>query len=157
MSQIAIFWDPKGTELNSVGSKRYIRATDGDTPYVSNPIRMLSTDTPEVHYPGNSKPERQDGNLGQLAEWLQQGRAPVSPGLVDYLCPKLASGSAGSLQQQQGIQATEVFKSLIDEKLAVPNKKRKRQVYLRAADEHSIIMVVYWLIWRLSTLLRRDL
>ena len=56
MTQPAIFWDPSGFELDSLGAKKYLRATDGDTPYVSVSIRMLSIDTPEVHYPGNKKP-----------------------------------------------------------------------------------------------------
>ena len=82
MSKVGIFWDPKEFELDSLGSKRYLRATDGDTPYVSMSIRMLSIDTPEVHYPGNTKPSRQDEPLAQLADWMQQGKAPISPELV---------------------------------------------------------------------------
>ena len=60
MSKLKIFWDPKGFELDTLGKKKYLKATDGDTPYVSTPIRMLSIDTPEVHYPGNQKPSKQD-------------------------------------------------------------------------------------------------
>ena len=78
MSEVAIFWDPKGFELDSLGNKKYLRATDGDTPYVSVSIRMLSIDTPEVHYPGNTKPSRQDDNLAQLAAWMKQGQSPHS-------------------------------------------------------------------------------
>ncbi|MEJ2717153.1 MAG: nuclease, partial [Deltaproteobacteria bacterium] len=91
MSKIAIFWDPEGVELDSLGSKKYLRATDGDTPYVSVSIRMLSIDTPEVHYPGNAKPSRQDEPLAQLAEWIEQGKAPVHEDLAEFLHPKLAS------------------------------------------------------------------
>jgi endonuclease YncB( thermonuclease family) len=60
MTNVKIFWDPKGSELDALGTKKYLRATDGDTPYVSMSIRMLSIDTPEVHYPGNQKPSKQD-------------------------------------------------------------------------------------------------
>jgi hypothetical protein len=35
MSNVKIFWDPKGSELDALGTKKYLRATDGDTPYVS--------------------------------------------------------------------------------------------------------------------------
>jgi endonuclease YncB( thermonuclease family) len=135
MAQPAIFWDPSGFELDSLGAKKYIRATDGDTPYVSVSIRMLSIDTPEVHYPGNKKPSKQDDNLAQLADWIQQGKAPIQPDLASYLQPKLATGNAGTLQEQQGEQATDFFERLIDEKLTRPNSNRKRKVYLRAADE----------------------
>jgi endonuclease YncB( thermonuclease family) len=135
MSKVAIFWDPKGFELDSLGSKRYLRATDGDTPYVSVSIRMLSIDTPEVHYPGNAKPSKQDENLSQLAEWVQQGQAPIISELAEFLLPKLASGKAGSLQEEQGLKATEVFSALVEDKLSKPNSSRKRSVYLRVADQ----------------------
>ena len=36
---VQIFWDPKGFELDSLGSKKFLRATDGDTPYVSISVR----------------------------------------------------------------------------------------------------------------------
>ncbi|TET18767.1 hypothetical protein E3J74_09175 [Candidatus Bathyarchaeota archaeon] len=49
-----------------MGKKSYLRATDGDTPYISMSIRMLCLDTPEVHYPGVQKPSKQDANL---ANW----------------------------------------------------------------------------------------
>jgi hypothetical protein len=70
MSEVKIFWDPRGFELDSLGKKKYLRATDGDTPYISVPIRMLSIDTPEVHYPGTKKPSKSDDDLMQLAEWI---------------------------------------------------------------------------------------
>ena len=135
MTQVSIFWDPQGHEVDSLGSKRYLRATDGDTPYVSMPIRMLSIDTPEVHYPGRSRPSKYDANLAQLAQWIQQGKAPVPDGLAAHLRPKLATGSAGTLQEQQGNDATKAFEDLLEQKLTRPNG-RKRQVFLRAADEH---------------------
>lgn len=136
MSNVKIFWDPKGFELDSLGAKSYLRATDGDTPYVSVSIRMLSIDTPEVHYPGNAKPSRQDENLFQLAEWMEQGKAPIRSDLAEFLHPKLTSGKAGSLQEEHGIKATQVFQALIEEKLSRPNSNRKRRIFLYAADQH---------------------
>lgn len=136
MSKVKIFWDPNGFELDSLGTKEYLRATDGDTPYVSMSIRMLSIDTPEVHYPGNQKPSKQDEKLAQLADWIQEGKAPIDSGLAEHLLyPKLATGTAGTLQEEQGESATVKFEELLDEKLTRPSG-RKRSVYLRAADEH---------------------
>ncbi len=135
MTDVAIFWDPQGFELDALGSKRYLRATDGDTPYVSVSIRMLSIDTPEVHYPGNAKPSRQDENFTQLAEWIQQGKAPVEADLAAHLLPRLNTGVAGTLHEEQGKKATEAFKTLVKEKLARPNSSRKRSVFLRGADQ----------------------
>jgi len=96
---------------------------------------MLSIDTPEVHYPGNQKPSKQDVNLAQLATWIQEGKAPIQRGLGDYLSPKLATGKAGTLQEEQGEQATAAFMKLLDEKLTRPSG-RKRRLFIRAADQH---------------------
>jgi len=136
MAQVRIFWDPSGFELDSLGTKEYLRVTDGDTTYVSMSIRMLSIDTPEVHYPGNRKPSKQDENLAQLAEWIKEGKAPINSDLAEYLLyPKLATGTAGTLQEEQGERATAKYEELLEEKLTRPSGS-KRRVYLRAADEH---------------------
>jgi endonuclease YncB( thermonuclease family) len=135
MPKVKIFWDPRGFELDSLGQKEFIRITDGDTPYVSTAIRMLSIDTPEVHYPGNQKPSRHDANLAQLAVWIEQGKAPVSSGLAAELHPKLAAGNAGTLQENQGKKATDKFRELLNSRLTRPNGT-KRRLKLNAADEH---------------------
>jgi endonuclease YncB( thermonuclease family) len=67
---------------------------------------------------------------------MKQGKAPVHPDLSEFLFPRLASGKAGSLQEEQGIKATQVFQTLVDEKLSRPNSNRKRRIFLRAADQH---------------------
>jgi endonuclease YncB( thermonuclease family) len=133
MSQVKIFWDPRGFELDALGTKEYIKVIDGDTPYVSISIsiRMLSIDTPEKKFPGAPPDEA----WAELANWLQEERAPVSEGLADYLRPELATGRVSTLQKEQGKRATEKFKELLDEKLTKPNG-RKRRVFLRAADQH---------------------
>ncbi len=113
MSEVKIFWDPRGFELDSLGKKKYLRATDGDTPYISVPIRMLSIDTPEVHYPGTKKPSKSDDDLMQLAEWIDSGYAPVSDGLGAHLYPRLATGTAGTLHEVQGEAATTAFEELL--------------------------------------------
>lgn len=133
--KIKIFWDPKGFKLDSVGKKTYLRATDGDTPYVSVPIRMLSIDTPEVHYPGNQKPSKHDEKLKQLADWINEGKAPIGSGLSKYLYPKLATSKAGTLQEAQGEKASAEFKKLLDQELTRPSGS-KRKVFLYAAEEH---------------------
>jgi len=134
MPDVRIFWDPQGFELDSLGDKEYLRTTDGDTPYVSVSIRMLSIDAPETHYPGNTRPSRQDDNLAQLGEWLKAGRAPASDGLAEYLYPRLAMVRAGTLQEHQGEQAMAVFQQMLDHMLAKPNGGRRR-VFLSTADQ----------------------
>ncbi|NTV07080.1 MAG: thermonuclease family protein [Chlorobium limicola] len=133
MGKIGIFWDPKGFALDSLGSKQFIRATDGDTPYVSMSIRMLSIDTPEVHYPGTTKPSKQDKPFVELAEWMKQGKAPIHSNLSEYLCPRLETGKAGTIQENQGVKATEAFLALVEKKLK--KGKTQRSVYLHAAEK----------------------
>jgi len=135
MSKVEIFWDPKGFELDSIGANRFERASDGDTPYVSIAIRMLSIDTPELHYPGNAKPSNQNEKLAMLAEWMQEGRAPITDDLASILHPRLATGEAGMLQERQGKQAKDEFSRIVTERITKPNGKQ-RNIFLCAADEH---------------------
>ncbi len=135
MASVNIFWDPEGREIDHLGTDRFLRVTDGDTPYVSMSIRMLSIDAPEVHYPGNVRPSKHDAKLKELADWIQQDKAPLEEGLAAHLHPKLASGRAGTLQEEQGERATGFFRDLLREKLARPGGG-ERPVFLWAADEH---------------------
>ena len=97
MAKVNLFWNPAGFELDSLGTNQLTKVSDGDTPQVSFSIRMLSIDTPEIHYPGTQSPAKHDEKLTQLAEWMQQGKAPIDAALADFLRPKLATGSAGSV------------------------------------------------------------
>lgn len=133
MARAGIFWDPSGFEIDSLGDNELMRISDGDTPVVSMSVRMLSIDTPESHYPGRENPERHDEKLQQLALWMTQGKAPVEAGLAAHLQPKLATGSAGTLQKSQADRASAEFKRLAEEKLTRENG-RKRPVFLRAAN-----------------------
>jgi endonuclease YncB( thermonuclease family) len=132
---VKIFWDPDGLELASLGSKKYQGAVDGDTPSISMPVRMLSIDAPETHYPGNTPPSRQDKSFAKLAGWIRSGEAPIDSGLGDYLHPKLSTGAAGSLQERQGMEAAKHFEKIFLTKLAKPDG-HKRNIFLRAADEN---------------------
>lgn len=135
MPDVKIFWDPQGFTFDSLGSKKYIRATDGDTPYVSVSIRMLSIDAPETHYPGNRKPSKADAELVQLADWIAQGQAPIEPGLAAYLHPRLASGTAGTIQEQQGEQAKTAFEQMLEKLLTRSETGSLRALFIRTADE----------------------
>lgn len=134
MPEVQVFWDPQGLTVDTLGSKEYLRTTDGDTPFISLSIRMLSIDAPEVHYPGSSRPSRQDANLAQLAQWIGEGRAPIDSELAAYLQPRLATGKAGTLQEHQGQQASAVFQQMLEQMLAKPNGSR-RSLFIRTADQ----------------------
>lgn len=134
MAKAGIFWDPSGFEIDSLGNNEFVRLTDGDTPYVSMAVRMLSVDTPESHYPGRENPENHDPRLQELSQWMTQGRAPIEPDLAAHLHPRLATGSAGSLQKSQADAATAELKRLADERLT-RESGRRRPVFLRAANQ----------------------
>jgi endonuclease YncB( thermonuclease family) len=97
-------------------------------------IRMLSIDAPEVHYPGTSNPAKHDDKLKQLADWIQQGKAPIDDDLAAVLQPKLATGLAGSLQKQQGQKSSDAFTEIVKNSLKKPSG-RYRSVFLLAANE----------------------
>lgn len=134
MSTVKLYWDPEGQQLNALGGNTFLRITDGDTPFVSTPIRMLSIDTPEVHYPGNTSPDKHDARFQQLAEWIKTGKAPVNEELAKHLIPKLSTGKAGSLQKQQGVAATQGLQQLMDKYLTRPNGT-KRELFLSASNQ----------------------
>lgn len=135
MSKVNIFWDPLGVSVDSLGSKKYRRVTDGDTPYIELSIRMLSIDTPEEHYPGTTKPSKHDQLLKDLADWIKGGNSVIKKPLADHLHPKLVTGQAGTLQETQAEKATEAFRNMLERKLKKSND-RWRSVFLRAADQH---------------------
>jgi endonuclease YncB( thermonuclease family) len=135
MTPVKIFWDPEGLAVDSLGSKTFLQTSDGDTPYISMSIRMLSIDTPEVHYPENKKPSTQDKPFSDLAQWIKDKKAPINTELGEYLIPKLATGKAGTLQEEQGKKATTYFEKILEEKLKLPNGT-KRNIFLHAANEH---------------------
>lgn len=130
MSDVQIFWDPTGLELDSLGTKRLAGVSDGDTPSITVSIRMLSIDTPETY--GN--PSGKDGLFQELADWMLAGQAPIADDLVAYLQPKLATGTAGTLQETQGNLAKTHFKQILDLRLTRDNG-RKRTLFIRTANQ----------------------
>jgi endonuclease YncB( thermonuclease family) len=128
-----IFWDPEGLRLDSLRSSKLVEVTDGDTPVVTTSIRMLSVDTPEKRY-NNKKPSAYDESLAKLAGWMAAGKAPIVDALAAQLQPKLATGQAGTLQEQQGAQASATLTQLMAEKLTKPDGK-KRSLFIWIADE----------------------
>lgn len=134
MARVQLFWDPAGFELDTLGSQEYLEFFDhdGDTPQIAMPVRMLSIDSAEKYY---GKPTaKYDEELGQLAMWMQEGKTPMHDRLIAYLVPKLATGQAGTLQQQHGERASQELKQLLQTKLTKPSGK-KRELFLRASNE----------------------
>ncbi|WP_343486081.1 thermonuclease family protein [Allomuricauda sp. d1] len=134
MEQVQIFWDPNGIELEQLGKKtKSGDPADGDTPFVRMPIRMLGIDTPETNYQGGEATA--NAKFAQLKTELETGNFDnwIDPELKALLLPKLTN--AGTLQITQGNQAKEVFKQLLDDRLARPSGTN-RQLFIHSADEH---------------------
>jgi endonuclease YncB( thermonuclease family) len=127
---VQILWSPAGANMPALGARALVDVTDGDTPNIRMPIRMLSVDTPEVTARTQNRAAAIDQELAQLAEWIGQGRAPISQLLADVLVPKLAA--AGTRQFQQGTQASAFAKQHIDTRLTRPNRS-KRNLFIRTA------------------------
>src|SRR5258706_206646 len=123
--KVKISWQPQGFRVDALGASRLLGLSDGDTPKVSMSIRMLSVDTPEIHFPANMDPVRHDAPLAQLGEWINAGKAPVEPGLAADLMPKLAGGRAGSLQKTLGQGAPSAFHALGDLELKLPSGQQR--------------------------------
>ena len=130
---VQVLWSPAGVSLASLGDRALVDVTDGDTPNIRMPIRMLSVDTPEVTAQTADRAAAVDREFVQLAEWIDQGRAPISPGLAAHLLPKLATGKAGTLQFEQGQAASAFAKQNIDTRLTRPDGSR-RNLFIRVTD-----------------------
>ncbi len=135
MATIKVLWHPCGFQLNGLASTRYVAPPiDGDSAHIRVSIRLLSIDTPETNDPDFGKPAASNKRLLELADWIEQGVAPIATGLEKHLLPRLKTGNAGSLQQQHGDAAKAHFTQLLHERLTKMNG-RKRDVFLYSSDE----------------------
>jgi endonuclease YncB( thermonuclease family) len=130
---LQVLWTPAGDNLPSRDSRALVDITDGDTPNIRMPIRMLSVDTPEVTARSEAGAAKVDEKLAQLADWIDGGRAPISASLAAVLKPKLATGKAGTLHFQQGKQASAFAKQNVETRLTRPDGS-KRNLFVRTAD-----------------------
>ncbi len=130
-----VLWTPAGQNLASLGAKSLVDVSDGDTPNIRMPIRMLSIDTPEITAKSPSKAAVVDNEFVQLAVWIKDGTAPVSKSFGDYILPKLETGNAGTLQLEQGKAASEHHKNQLDQRLTRANSTRQRSLFVRTADQ----------------------
>ena len=131
MANLKIFWQTAGFALDSIGTKKLIDFTDGDTPNIRVPIRMLSIDTPETY----KNPTNQDEKFGRLVDWLERGIAPIDPGLADHVKPRLATGDAGTRQEDQGHAAKAFIDALAEERLNDRPNAGPRSLFVRVGDK----------------------
>jgi endonuclease YncB( thermonuclease family) len=132
---IEIFWSPAGVTMGSSGTRALVDITDGDTPNVRMPVRMLSVDTPEVTARSDARAQAIDQEFAQLAQWIEEDRAPISRALGEFLLPKLACGRAGTLQFKQGKEASAFAKQNAKERLTRPDGST-RNLFLRMDSDN---------------------
>lgn len=101
------------------------RVSDGDTPVIEQPIRMVSCDTPEkALYAG--RPEVSQPKLESCKEKLRNGFYDEIPsGLRGYLRNKLTSSAAAD-HINAGNDATARFETILEERLTRPNGKKRK-------------------------------
>jgi endonuclease YncB( thermonuclease family) len=108
-----ISYTPEGLALGD--KPRFVSATDGDTPTIDVPVRMLGMDAPELHYAGASetKPGKFDAALQHV---LSGPGSHLDPGLQEYLEPKLRSNPS-TRHILQGVAAFAHFEQIVEERL----------------------------------------
>ncbi|MFK7995068.1 MAG: hypothetical protein AB8B87_13070 [Granulosicoccus sp.] len=132
---VEILWTPAGQSLPSLGSRALVDVSDGDTPNIRMPVRMLSIDTPEVTARSTGKAREIDEEFLELAGWIKDGTAPVTKAFGQYILPKLEDIAAGSLQFEQGEAASAFYKAKSEERLTREGSSRKRNLFVRSAEE----------------------
>jgi endonuclease YncB( thermonuclease family) len=111
-------------QLRPAADHRLYHISDGDTPTILQPVRMVSIDTPEkAHYAG--KPETAQPKLDRCRQLLLDGAYPEIPdGLRRYLLDRL-DPDAAARHIAAGEQATSEFDLLLQERLTRPDGSQR--------------------------------
>lgn len=122
---VTVAWTFK-RQTRPANPRKLLRTADGDTPFIEQPIRMVSCDTPEkAGYAG--RPQTAQEKLKRCRQRLAGGFYSGLPSdLRQYLLKKLAPTAAAD-HIQAGYDATAYFDALLDLRLTRTDGK-KRQV-----------------------------
>jgi endonuclease YncB( thermonuclease family) len=103
-------------ETLALGDKpKLVSATDGDTPTIQLPVRMLGMDAPELHYGGAT--EANPGKFDDaFASFLTKAGKNLDAGLKAHLAPKLKA-KASTRHIQAGRAAFDHFEQMTAERL----------------------------------------
>jgi endonuclease YncB( thermonuclease family) len=126
---------PSAASDRTLDAYKLTRITDGDTPFIEMPIRMLSMDTPEVHYPGTMKPSEHDAALAELGKRLLAGKYPTIPReLAKHLGDRL-DDRAGTRQLEQGERSMQEYQRMLAERMKTPSGRGMRRLFVRSSAE----------------------
>lgn len=104
--------------------KKLIRTSDGDTPQIEQPVRMVSCDTPEKSgYSGGI--EKSQELLEITKTRLQNGFYNLDQYLTEYLISKI-DDKAAERHISAGNTASLEFERLLENRLTKPNGKKRK-------------------------------
>lgn len=103
-------------ETLALGDKpKWVSATDGDTPTIQVPVRMLGMDAPELHYGGAT--EANPGKFdAAFASFLTKAGKNLDPALKKHLQPRLKAGAC-TRHINAGKAASDHFQQMVAERL----------------------------------------
>ncbi|HEU4460552.1 MAG TPA: hypothetical protein VFR90_15635 [Methylibium sp.] len=112
-------------EVRRAAARKLLRASDGDTPVIEQPIRMVSVDTPEkAGYAGRA--ELAQAKLDTCRERLAGDFYKALPkGLRGYLADKL-DAEAAARHIEAGERAGAFFDAMLEERLTRPDGRKRR-------------------------------
>ncbi|GAA2598717.1 thermonuclease family protein [Actinomadura fulvescens] len=114
--------------------RRLIRSSDGDTPVVEQPIRMVSVDTPEkAGYAG--LPTTAQLKLDRTRTRLTDGtfKELIPAGLRDHLVSRLTPDAA-ERHIAAGDRASTFFEELLERRLTKPGGTRRRSAVIPTGE-----------------------
>ncbi|MBC9714792.1 hypothetical protein H9Y04_19760 [Streptomyces sp. TRM66268-LWL] len=114
--------------------KRLLRTSDGDTPVIEQPVRMVSVDTPEkAHYAG--LPATAQRKLDRCRSRLMDGTfdAFLPDSLRAYLAGRLTA-TAAERHIAAGNRASAEFDALLDRRLTRPSGPRRRTAIIPTGE-----------------------
>jgi endonuclease YncB( thermonuclease family) len=125
--RIAIHYVP---ETLALGDKpKFIEATDGDTPTIQTPIRMLGMDAPELHYGGAT--EKNPGKFDTAFAGFLAGKGKnLDAGLKEHLAKRLDT-SASTRHIEAGATAALHFRDIVAERLHQVSEKTGKEIAAR--------------------------
>ncbi len=135
MPLLKLNYEPEHLKLGD--EAKWVSSTDGDTPAIQIPVRMLGMDAPELHFGGanETNPGKYDA---AMATFLTQAGAALDPGLKAHLEPRLQN-NASTRHIEAGKAAHQHFEAMSKTRLERFDKKGKpltpRKLFIMVAEE----------------------
>ena len=119
--------------IRAATAKKLIKTSDGDTPLIEQPIRMVSCDTPEkAHYAGT--PVISQPKLDRCKQRLENGFYDTVPQeLRDYFIERITNDAADK-HISAGMDATTIFEGLLEQRLTKPSGSKRRTAVIPTGE-----------------------